>query len=78
MRTEGVGGCWRGRYAIKSAKVGLGVVADPCETPVSVEWTVPYERSFFHVGVHNIPRNAARYWMYSMAEYTASPRVGAL
>jgi len=56
------------------AGLALGVTADPAETPVSVEWTVPYERSFFHVGVHNIPRNAARRWMSAMAEYTAAPR----
>jgi len=55
------------------AGLTLGVIADPCETPVSVEWTVPYERSFFHVGVHNIPRNAARCWMDAMAEYTSGP-----
>jgi hypothetical protein len=54
------------------AGLTLGVIADPCETPISVEWTVPYEGSFFHVGVHNIPRNAARCWMDAMAEYTAT------
>ena len=56
------------------AGLALGVTADPAETPVSVEWTVPYERSIFHVGVHNIPRGAARDWMAAMAEYTAAPR----
>src|SRR5580700_7883956 len=25
------------------------------EIPVSVEWTVPYEQTYFHLGVHNIP-----------------------
>jgi hypothetical protein len=56
------------------AGLALGITADPSETPVSVEWTVPYQRSVFHVGVHNIPRSAARYWMAAMTEYTASPR----
>lgn len=56
------------------AGLALGVTADPADTPVSVEWTVPYERSIFHVGVHNIPRNAARDWMRALAEYTAAPR----
>lgn len=55
------------------AGLTLGVTADPDETPVSVEWTVPYERSIFHIGVHNMPRSAAGYWMESMAEYTAAP-----
>jgi hypothetical protein len=56
------------------AGLALGITADPRETPVSVEWTVPYERSFFHVGVHNIRRHAARSWMAAMAGYTAAPR----
>jgi len=38
-----------------------------------VEWTVPYERSVFHIGVHNLPRAEARVWMAAMANYTATP-----
>jgi hypothetical protein len=60
------------------AGVTLGVTADPAETPVSVEWTVPFQRSIFHLGIHNIPRHAARLWMAAMAEYTAAPREDAL
>jgi hypothetical protein len=57
-----------------AAGLALSVTADPAETPISVEWTVPYERSIFHLGVHNIPRSAAREWMAAMAEYTAAPQ----
>jgi len=60
------------------AGLALGVTSDPRETPVSVEWTVPYERTFFHLGVHNIPRSRARDWLAAMAGYTAQPREGAL
>lgn len=60
------------------AGLALGVTADPAETPLSVEWTVPYHRSIFHLGVHNIPRRAAREWMAAMAEYTAAPREATL
>jgi hypothetical protein len=60
------------------AGIGLSVTAEPAETPVSVEWTVPYRRSIFHLGVHNIPRSAARSWMSAMAQYTAAPREDAL
>jgi predicted metal-dependent phosphoesterase TrpH len=28
--------------------------------PISVEWTVPYRRGFFHLGVHNLPPDGAR------------------
>ena len=27
--------------------------------PISMEWTVPYEYGFFHVGVHNLPKDRA-------------------
>ena len=54
------------------AGMALQVAADRCHTPVSVEWTVPYSRSIFHLGVHNLPLEAARYWMRAMSMYTLS------
>jgi hypothetical protein len=56
------------------AGLALGITSDPADTPLSVEWTVPYYKTFFHLGVHNIPRATAGDWMTAMAEYTASPR----
>ncbi len=29
------------------------------KAPISLEWTVPFEFGFFHVGVHNLPENRA-------------------
>ena len=29
------------------------------DAPISLEWTVPFEEGFFHVGVHNLPENRA-------------------
>src|ERR1700722_10741162 len=53
--------------------------AEPARAvPISVEWTVPYERSFVHVGVHNIPADRAAGWMNRMAEYTRAPQPEAL
>lgn len=43
----------------------------PGKIPVSVEWTVPYERTFFHVGVHNIPVEHAAHCMRMLAGYTS-------
>jgi hypothetical protein len=60
------------------AGMALGVTSDAAETPVSVEWTVPYQRTIFHLGVHNIPRSSARGWVEAMAEYTAAPSERAL
>ena len=43
------------------------------ETPISVEWTVPYAEQAFHLGVHNLPRDRAIEWMATLAEFTAHP-----
>ncbi|MBC7928079.1 MAG: hypothetical protein H7039_20740, partial [Bryobacteraceae bacterium] len=41
--------------------------------PISVEWTVPYGASFFHVGVHNLPSKHAHATMEVLTAFTASP-----
>ncbi len=51
------------------AGLALQVTADRRRVPLSVEWTVPYEHSIFHLGIHNLPRE----WMGAMAAYTAAP-----
>jgi hypothetical protein len=56
------------------AGMSLRVTADPRDVPVSVEWTVPYERSVLHLGVHNLPPESARAWVARFAGYTAEPR----
>jgi hypothetical protein len=55
------------------AGFALQVTRDAGEVPVSVEWTVPYRRSIFHLGIHNLPPATARHWMSAMAAYTAAP-----
>jgi len=40
-------------------------------SPISVEWTVPYGRTEFHLGVHNLPISRVGAWMKEFAEYTA-------
>jgi len=39
--------------------------------PVSVEWTVPYGGTFFHLGVHNMALDKARAIMAELAAFTA-------
>jgi hypothetical protein len=39
--------------------------------PVSVEWTVPYGGTFFHLGVHSLPLEQARATMAELAAFTA-------
>jgi hypothetical protein len=52
-----------------------GVVSD---APVSVEWTVPFESTFFHIGVHNMPAEGAPERMSQLAAYTHCPESDAL
>jgi hypothetical protein len=48
------------------------------QSPVSVEWTVPYGAQAFHLGVHNLPVATAPEWMQVLARYTAQPFAGQL
>ena len=41
--------------------------------PVSVEWTVPFRQTYFHIGVHNLPAFEAPVWMERMKALTAAP-----
>jgi hypothetical protein len=38
--------------------------------PISLEWTVPFEYGFFHVGVHNLPRDRAVELTTTLLDYT--------
>lgn len=50
-------------------------VLEPCkELPVSVEWTVPYGPTFFHLGIHNMEPGRARATMSRLEKFTASGR----
>ncbi|QHN05313.1 hypothetical protein FTO74_03520 [Granulicella sp. WH15] len=39
--------------------------------PVSLEWTVPYGATAFHLGVHNLPSATALEWMVRLEAFTA-------
>jgi hypothetical protein len=38
--------------------------------PISMEWTVPFEYGFFHVGVHNLPKENALEISKQLLDYT--------
>lgn len=46
--------------------------------PVSVEWTVPWMGTVFHLGVHNLPESRARAMAAEMGGYTREPRAAEL
>ncbi len=41
--------------------------------PVSVEWTVPFAETAFHLGVHNLPSASGAAWMERLKAFTAMP-----
>jgi len=50
-------------------------VLEQCSTvPVSVEWTIPFEGTFFHLGIHNLPPELARGRMAELRAFTANPQ----
>ncbi|HEY2456381.1 MAG TPA: hypothetical protein VGI13_03695 [Candidatus Acidoferrum sp.] len=55
------------------AGLHLRILERTAKTPVSVEWSVPFEQTEFHLGVHNLPPAQAREWMERLAGYTAHP-----
>jgi hypothetical protein len=55
------------------AGLSLQVTHRRAEAPISVEWTVPFRGSIFHIGVHNLPAGFERPWASAMTEYTAGP-----
>ncbi len=54
----------------------LRVVPAMHETPVSLEWTVPFQTSKFHIGVHNLPAARARKWMDELKACTEESGTG--
>jgi len=55
------------------AGLHLRMLEGTSDVPVSVEWTVPYEQTVFHMGIHNLPAARANDWMAEFEKYTAKP-----
>jgi hypothetical protein len=56
----------------------LRVVPEARRIPVSTEWSIPFEQTVFHLGVHNLPTAEAEVWVQRMAAYTERPCVSEL
>jgi len=41
--------------------------------PISLEWTLPYGRTEFHIGIHNLPEVRADVWMGQLADCAKRP-----
>jgi hypothetical protein len=55
------------------APLSLRAMADTAHLPVSVEWTVPFKNTTFHLGLHNLPPGRAEAIMSQLGEYTKKP-----
>jgi hypothetical protein len=55
------------------APMRLRMLPESRDVPVSVEWTVPYSDTKFHMGIHNLPIGRAEAIMADFAEYTTNP-----
>jgi hypothetical protein len=51
----------------------LRMVGHSEHAPISVEWSVPFQDTVFHFGVHNLPEACANQWMAEFSQYTAQP-----
>jgi len=51
----------------------LRTVAASRHIPLSVEWTVPFGTTAFHLGIHNLPSATGVTWMQLLAAFTAMP-----
>lgn len=56
------------------AAMQLRVLQPYRRLPVSVEWTVPFSGTFFHLGIHQMPAAQAREWMRAMEAFTKKPK----
>lgn len=55
-----------------NATLEVNQKAENAKAPISLEWTVPFEYGFFHVGVHNLPKDRAVDLTKTLLDYTFS------
>ena len=56
----------------------LRTIASARHIPVSLEWSVPFGPTSFHLGIHNLPSAAALGWMERFVRFTAAPEEAVL
>jgi hypothetical protein len=55
------------------APLHLRVLDEEKELPISLEWSVPFCGITLHLGVHNLPPEAAPQWVNALRGYTREP-----
>ena len=57
------------------ANLRLQALDEGDDIPISTEWTAPVENTFFHFGIHNLPRAMAHEFHARMQAYRNAPSV---
>ncbi|MCA1589481.1 MAG: hypothetical protein LC734_03635, partial [Acidobacteria bacterium] len=52
------------------ATLDVNEIHENAKAPISMEWTVPFEYGFFHVGVHNLPKDRAVELTQTLLDFT--------
>jgi hypothetical protein len=52
------------------AGIQLRMLEATANVPISLEWTVPYEETEFHIGVHNLPPSRATAWAKALTTFS--------
>lgn len=55
------------------ANVRLQIIEGGQDIPISTEWTIPFENTFFHLGIHNLPKGKADQFHGAMQAYREGP-----
>jgi len=55
------------------APLWLRTEQETAQTPISLEWSVPFAGTTFHLGVHNLPSGQAQAIVDDLAAYTRNP-----
>ncbi len=55
------------------APLWLRVLPETVDAPISLEWSVPFAGTVFHLGVHNLPGARAQAIVNELADYTRRP-----
>jgi hypothetical protein len=55
------------------APTWLRTLPETAQTPISLEWSVPFAGTIFHLGVHNLPSDQAQTIVNDLAAYTRKP-----
>ena len=58
-----------------NANLSIHESGETARAPISLEWTVPFDIGFFHVGVHNLPKDRAVELTGTLLDFISTRRI---